>query len=77
MSDDPGPSQGTPAATFRTPPAKRRYVPAVGPRLAKLLFVVFGLFALLVVDSVYLLGVRGLEAATGQTYQNWFYRLFL
>jgi tetratricopeptide (TPR) repeat protein len=54
-------------------PAKRRYVPAVGPRLAKLLAVVFGLFALLVVDSVYLLGVRALEAVTGRTYQNWFY----
>ena len=67
------PPAGGPAMPPAGSPAKRRYVPAVGPRLAKLLFAVFGLFALLVVDSVYLLGVRGLEAATGQTYQNWFY----
>src|SRR5258708_39175143 len=31
-----------------------RYVPAVGPRLRKLLLLVFALFALLAVDSVYL-----------------------
>ncbi|MEM7050453.1 MAG: tetratricopeptide repeat protein [Acidobacteriota bacterium] len=52
---------------------RRRYYPAVGPRLKKLLFVVFGLFALIVVNSFYLLSVRGLEAFTGATYQNWFY----
>ncbi|HVS02539.1 MAG TPA: multiheme c-type cytochrome [Thermoanaerobaculia bacterium] len=58
------------------PPVRRqRYVPAVGKRLKKLLFVVFGLFALLAVNSVYLLAVRGFEAATGNTYQNWFYLL--
>ncbi|HSM13849.1 MAG TPA: multiheme c-type cytochrome, partial [Thermoanaerobaculia bacterium] len=56
-------------------PARRRYVPAVGPRLSRLLAVVFGLFALLCVNSAYLLGVRGLEAATGRTYQNWAYLL--
>ena len=37
------------------------YVPVVGPRLKRLLAVVFGLFALLVVNSVYLsaVSVRG------------------
>jgi len=35
--------------------------------------VVFGLFALLAVNSFYLSGVRVAEAATGETYQNWFY----
>ncbi|MDE3266539.1 MAG: tetratricopeptide repeat protein [Acidobacteriota bacterium] len=34
---------------------------------------VFGLFALLAVNSFYLSGVRVAEAATGETYQNWFY----
>jgi Cytochrome c554 and c-prime len=62
-------SDSTP--TLRT----RRYVPAVGPRLKKLLFVVFGLFALLAVDSVYLVSIHVLEAATGRTYQNWFYEI--
>ena len=56
-----------------SPPKRRRYVPAVGPRLKKLLFVVLGLFALLMVNSAYMVGVTGLEAATGRTYQNWFY----
>ncbi len=55
------------------PPVRRRYRPAIGPRLKPLLWVVFGLFALLAVNSFYLSGVRVAEAATGETYQNWFY----
>ena len=51
----------------------RKYVPAVGPRLKKLLAVVFGLFALLAVNSSYLVSVTVFEALTGETYQNWFY----
>ena len=49
--------------------ARKRYVPAVGPGLNKLLTVVFGLFALLVVNSVYLVSVT----IAGVRYQNWFY----
>ncbi len=56
-----------------TPPRKRKYLPAVGPRLKKLLFVVFGLFALLAVNSTYLASTTFLEWVTGKTYQNWFY----
>ena len=61
-------SDGTPDDRTRPPPppARRKYVPAVGPRLKKLLFVVFGLFALLAVNSAYLVAVTVLEAATGQ-----------
>ncbi len=55
------------------PRRRRRYVPAVGPQLEKLLFVVFGLFALLALNAVYLVGVSVMEWATGRTYQNWFY----
>ena len=62
-----------PERTPRPTPALRRYVPAVGPRLRKLLAVVFALFALLTVNAAYLVGVTILERATGQTYQNWFY----
>ena len=47
----------------------RRYVPVVGPKLKRLLAVVFGLFALLVVNSAYLLAVT----IAGVQYQNWFY----
>ena len=64
-----GQTSTTPAA----PRGKRRYVPAVGPRLKKLLFVVFGLFALLVVNSLYLVSVTAAESATGEVYQDWFY----
>jgi tetratricopeptide (TPR) repeat protein len=52
---------------------RRRYVPAVGPRLAKLLAVVFGLFALLTVNAVYLVVVRLAGWWTGETYENLFY----
>jgi tetratricopeptide (TPR) repeat protein len=45
----------------------------VGPRLRWLLAAVVGLFALLSVNSVYLVGVTILESVTGAVYQNWFY----
>jgi tetratricopeptide (TPR) repeat protein len=45
----------------------------VGPRLKKLLAVVLGLFALLAVNSSYLISVTAFESFTGETYQNWFY----
>ena len=38
-------------------PRSKRYVPVVGPGLKKVLAVVFGLFALLTVNSVYLVSV--------------------
>lgn len=58
-----------------TPPGKsgRRYIPAVGPRLKRLLFLVFVLFALLTANGLYLAGVTLSEAVTGATYQNRFY----
>jgi hypothetical protein len=52
---------------------RHRYVPVVGQRLKRILFVVLGLFALMAVNSVYLVGVTILEWSTGGTYQNWFY----
>ena len=52
---------------------KRRYVPAIGPRLRPLLAVVFGLFALLAVNATYLASVTVVESITGNVYQNWFY----
>ena len=55
------------------PPRKKRYVKAVGPRLNKLLAVVFGLFALLAVNSVYLVVIRVGGWWKGETYENLFY----
>jgi len=63
----------SPDKPSRTSPGRRRYVPAVGPRLKKLLAVVFGLFALLAVNSSYLVSVTLFEWISGETYQNWFY----
>ncbi len=66
-------SRPVPAKKTRPGVRKRRYVPAVGPKLRKLLAVVFGLFALLAVNATYLVGVSLLEWIRGETYQNWFY----
>lgn len=46
----------------------------VGLRLRRLLGVVFGLFALLAINAVYLSGIRFLEWRTGETLQNFFYQ---
>ena len=73
------PMTSTPPETPKSPkgptpaPKKRRYRKAIGPRLSKVLAVVFGLVALLTINSTYLIGVSALESLTGRTYQNWFY----
>ena len=51
------------------------YVRAVTPALRKLLYVVFGLVALLGANSAYLAAITILEAVTKKTYQNYFYQL--
>jgi tetratricopeptide (TPR) repeat protein len=55
------------------PPAKRKYVRAVGPKLRVLLYIVFALTALIGANSAYLVSITVLEAATGYVYQNYFY----
>src|SRR5689334_7253031 len=69
MGPEAGVAQG-PSAGPRV-----RYVPAVGPRLRKLLLVVFALFALLAVDSVYLATITGFEWWSGKTLQDYFYQI--
>jgi tetratricopeptide (TPR) repeat protein len=66
MSESAAP--GAPA-----PRVKRTYVPAVGPRLKILLYVVFALAALLGANAAYLASITALEAWTRQTYQDYFY----
>ena len=58
-----------------TPPPRRKYVRAVGPRLRVVLYIVFALVALLGANSVYLLSITGLEKVTGYLYQNYFYQM--
>ena len=56
-----------------TPPAGRRPKLAVGPRLRKLLYVVFALFALLFANSAYLAALTFLGWLNGADYENYFY----
>ncbi|MGD8377050.1 MAG: multiheme c-type cytochrome [Acidobacteriota bacterium] len=64
---DAGPRRDDEKTTQK--PRRQRYVPVVGPRLHRLLAVVLGLFAVLVVNAVYLASVT----IAGPRYQNWFY----
>ena len=58
-----------------TPERPRKRAPkAVGPRLARFLAFIFGLFALLSVNSVYLGGITLLQYLTGEVYEDWFYQ---
>ncbi len=58
----------------RTVKKRKGMGPVVGPRLKKLLAVVFGLFALLGVNSLYLASVTFLEWYTKKTFQGYFYQ---
>ena len=55
---------------------KKKYIPAVTPRLRIALFIVFGLFALLAANSVYLFGVTVMQTVDKEhLYQDYFYIL--
>jgi len=56
-------------------PKPAGYVPAVGPRLKKLLLFVFAVVALLGANSLYLASITFQEWLTGFTYQNYFYQI--
>ncbi|MHC4876491.1 MAG: tetratricopeptide repeat protein [Planctomycetota bacterium] len=56
------------------PASSRRYTPAVSARLRRLLYVVFGLVALLVANAAYLSAITLMEWSSGETYQNYFYQ---
>ena len=56
------------------PPARKKYVRAVGPRLRIVLFVILGLFALLGANSAYLGSVTFLGWVNGNSYENYFYQ---
>ncbi|SRR6266481_3905555 len=60
----------------QTPPSPslKKYERAVGPRLRRVLYVVFGLVALLGANSAYLASITFLEWLKGLTYQNYFYQ---
>ena len=56
------------------PPARKKYVRAVGPRLRILLYVILALFALLGANSAYLGSVTFLGWVNGNSYENYFYQ---
>ena len=60
---------------FDSPPARTKYVRAVGPRLRLLLYFIFGLVALLGANSVYLASITFLQWLNKElTYENYFYQ---
>ncbi|MFM8386751.1 MAG: hypothetical protein ACKOCB_08060 [Planctomycetia bacterium] len=82
MSDPSPPSSPPPAGAHPGPrpeatgggaPARKPYVPVVGPGLKKVLVAVLGLFALLTVNSLYLGSITFLEWVTGSLLQTPFY----
>lgn len=54
---------------------RKKFIPVVNARLGRLLGFVILLFALLVLDSVYLAAISLLEQLSGEIYQNYFYLL--
>lgn len=63
-----------PSAGGKPVVAKKKYVRAVGPRLRKLLFLIFALVALLMANSGYLALITFFEWYGGQTYQDFYYQ---
>lgn len=55
------------------PSSRRKYVPVVGVTLRKVLVVILALFALIMVNSVYLVSIRILGLSTGESHENWFF----
>lgn len=56
------------------PAPRKKYVRAVGPRLRRLLYFIFGLVAILGANSVYLAGITFLQWLTEASYENYFYQ---
>ncbi|MEA2708264.1 MAG: hypothetical protein QOF78_865 [Phycisphaerales bacterium] len=61
-------------STPQSPPQRKKYVRAVGPRLRVLLAVIFALVALLAANSIYLVTITFAEWLRGLSYQNYFYQ---
>src|SRR5688572_22402523 len=54
-------------------PPRKKYVPVVGPRLKILLTALFAAFAIMTVNSAYLVSITVLERLSGLMYQTPFY----
>jgi tetratricopeptide (TPR) repeat protein len=71
-------SQPIPSTIHDPPPeaprVRKPYVPAVGPRLRKLLYVILAMLAVLGANSIYLASITAFSWITGQSYEDWFYQ---
>jgi tetratricopeptide (TPR) repeat protein len=56
-------------------PERNTFIPVINARLGRLLGIVFLLFSLLVINSVYLAAITLLEQLSGEIHQNYFYLL--
>src|SRR5215208_5111525 len=67
----------TPPQPAPAPPRapRKAYIPAIGPKLRNVFYVVLVLLALLGANSAYLFSVTSLEVLTGHVYQNYFYQI--
>ncbi|MEX2140724.1 MAG: tetratricopeptide repeat protein [Pirellulales bacterium] len=68
------PSSAVPEAAHDAPRVRKAYVPAVGPRLRKLLYVILAMVAVLGANSIYLAAITALSWSSGQSYEDWFYQ---
>ena len=67
-------SNGLTPGEAPVPPARKKYVRAVGPRLRIVLYAILALFALLGANSAYLGSVTFLGWVNGNSYENYFYQ---
>lgn len=65
------------AHLLRAAESKPKYVRTITPRLRILLYVVFGLFALLAANGVYLSSITFLQWLRSETYEDHFYQLMM
>ena len=61
-------------AEHDAPRVRKAYVPAVGPRLKKLLYVILAMVAVLGANSIYLAAITAWSWASGRSYEDWFYQ---
>jgi len=65
---------GQDSAAEAMPRVRKAYVPAVGPRLRKLLSVILAMLAVLGANSIYLAAITAFSSITGRSYEDWFYQ---
>jgi tetratricopeptide (TPR) repeat protein len=68
------PISSPPQEAAQSPRVRKAYVPAVGPRLRKLLYLILAMLAVLGANSIYLAAITTFSWASGRSYEDWFYQ---